>query len=81
MLWPLTKGKRIEKTRYEINYMNSIIELDIYIGNLETLITAEVEFTSEEESKKFEPPDWLGEEITLDNRYKNKNLALKGIPD
>ena len=80
-LWPLTEGKRVEKVRYEIGYESHLIELDIYRGKLENLITAEVEFTSEPESNEFQPPPWFGTEITDDDRYKNKNLALTGIPD
>ncbi len=80
-LWQLTEGKRVEKTRYEIIYKNKTIELDIYEGNLKKLITAEVEFNSEEESRKFDPPDWFGEEITSDKGYKNQYLAINGIPD
>jgi len=80
LLWPLTEGKRVEKTRFEIEYANLLIELDIYSGNLEGLYTAEVEFPSETKSKKFNPPEWFGEEITFDSRYKNKNLALFRIP-
>ena len=77
---PLTEGKRIEKIRYEIEYETSLIELDIYRGSLEKLITAEVEFKTESESTKFQTPSWFGREITDDKRYKNKNLALYGIP-
>lgn len=79
-LWPLTKGKRVEKTRYEISYENRVIELDVYHGDLNGLVTAEVEFDSEEVSNQFTPPGWLGQEVTEDRRYKNQNLALNGIP-
>jgi len=80
LLWPLTEGKRVEKTRYEIRDKSSIIELDIYRGPLKGLITAEVEFNSKQASNKFQPPQWFGKEITLDSRYKNKNLSLLRIP-
>lgn len=80
LLWPLTEGKRVEKTRYEIEYEDFIIELDFYSGNLEGLYTAEIEFSSEEKSNKFNPPEWFSKEITLDSRYKNKNLALSKTP-
>lgn len=79
-LWPETEGRRIEKRRYEILCDGRVIELDVYAGPLAGLITAEVEFKSEEESRFFEPPPWFGPEITHDDRYKNKNLALYGIP-
>ena len=78
--WPLTEGKRVEKVRYEIEYGGKLIELDIYSGDLEGLVVAEVEFDSEEESVSFTPPEWFGEEVTHDERYKNKNLALHGKP-
>jgi adenylate cyclase len=77
-LWPETEGRRIEKRRYKIYYDGILIELDVYTGKLSGLITAEVEFKSEEESRLFEPPPWFGPEVTQDDRYKNKNLALSG---
>jgi len=79
-LWGMTEGKRVEKTRYEISHENGTIELDVYHGDLDGLVSAEMEFTSEEDSDKFTPPDWLSEEVTDDKRYKNQNLALRGIP-
>jgi len=79
-LWPLTEGKRVEKVRYEIGDKSSLIELDIYYGPLKGLITAEVEFKSEQSSNEFQPPQWFGKEITLESSYKNKNLALLKTP-
>ena len=80
VLWHLTENKRVEKTRYEINYNGFLVELDVYKGILGGLMTAEVEFNTEDEIQNFNPPDWFGEDITLDNRYKNKSLALNGLP-
>jgi CYTH domain-containing protein len=80
ILWPKTEGKRVEKRRVNISTENVIIELDIYHGNLESLKTAEVEFKAQEEADAFKPLSWFGKEITLDERYKNKNLALNGLP-
>lgn len=79
-LWEATQGKRVEKTRYEIPHESGIIELDIYHGDLDGLLSAEIEFSSKEDSNKFTPPEWLDEEVTDDKRYKNQNLALHGIP-
>jgi CYTH domain-containing protein len=79
-LWPLTEGKRVEKTRYEYPYVGDLIEIDIYRGQLEGLITAEVEFESEDASTNFRPPIYMEREITDDKRYKNQNLALHGLP-
>lgn len=78
--WEVTKGKRVEKTRYEIPHENGTIELDVYRGDLDGLLSAEMEFSSEEESDKFTVPEWLSEEVTDDKRYKNQNLALHGVP-
>lgn len=76
-LWPTTEGKRLEKTRYLIE---GNVELDIYHGNLDGLITAEVEFSSEKECEDFVAPDWFGEELTYDKQYKNQSLARQGSP-
>lgn len=80
-LWHLTETMRIEKKRYEIKYERALIELDFYGGKLANLIVAEVEFQSKNESKAFTPPEWFGEEITENEEFKNRNLALSGIPD
>ena len=80
LLWPLTENWRIEKKRYEINYEDYLIELDFYRAKLANLVVAEVEFQSEEQSASFIPPGWFGREITDDEGFKNKNLALKGLP-
>ncbi|KRD10564.1 adenylate cyclase [Flavobacterium sp. Root901] len=66
------KGK-IEKTRYEIKFGNHIYEVDEFYGENEGLIMAEIELQSETES--FEKPDWLGEEVTNDERYYNAYLS------
>jgi adenylate cyclase len=81
-LWPLTEGRRIEKTRYEIpaGADGLTIELDVYGGALEGLVVAEVEFDSEEAADSFSGPRWLGREVTDDRRYKNQRLACDGLP-
>lgn len=79
-LWGTTAGKRLEKTRYKIPHEAGLIELDVYKGDLTGLVTAEMEFKSEDDSKKFVVPQWLGREATEDKRYKNQSLALHGIP-
>ena len=79
-LWPATEGRRVEKTRYELDHSDVVIELDIYRGQLDGLVTAEAEFATVRQSQAFFPPDWLGADITDDARYKNKNLALYGLP-
>ena len=80
-LWPLTEGRRIEKKRYEIEADGGLtIELDVYAGELEGLVVAEIEFGSESDADAFAPPPWLGREVTDDQRYKNQRLAREGAP-
>jgi adenylate cyclase len=79
-LWPLTEGLRVEKTRYYIDQPPHIIEMDVFEGVLNGLVVAEVEFSSEDEAKKFTPPDWFDKNVTCDSRYQNSNLAKFGKP-
>lgn len=75
--WPLTKEKRLEKTRYYIPYDKHTIELDVYKNSLQGLITVEIEFKTEDEANEFIIPDWFDKDVTNDEEYKNKNLASK----
>jgi adenylate cyclase len=80
-LWPLTEGRRIEKTRHLIPVGAGLtIELDIYSGGLTGLMVAEVEFGSGDAADAFEPPEWFGPEVTDDGRFKNQKLAREGAP-
>ena len=79
-LWALTEGRRLQKRRHVIPLGELKIEMDVYAGDLEGLVVAEIEFPSEEEAKAFEPPHWLGEEVTGDHRYLNETLATAGAP-
>lgn len=74
-LWPLTEGKRIEKTRFIKKYNGHRYEIDRFNGKYKHLMIAEIEFKNEKQSNDYSPPEWLGKEITEENKYKNKNLA------
>jgi adenylate cyclase len=80
-LWPLTEGRRLRKRRHVLPHDGLEIEVDVYQGELEGLIVAEIEFDSEEQARGFEPPDWLGDDVTGDERFLNENLAVDGAPD
>lgn len=72
----LVKENLIFKRRYKIPLENGLVaELDIYQGSLEGLSTVEIEFKDIETAEMFVLPNWFGEEITNDLKYKNKNLA------
>ena len=79
-LWPLTEGRRVHKVRHRLEVADRTIELDVYGGALKGLLTAEIEFESEREAERFEAPEWLGHEVTEDERYKNESLAVHGMP-
>lgn len=79
-LWPLTEGRRLHKRRHLIPDGELTIEVDVYEGDLEGLVVAEIEFPAEEAARAFQPPEWLGEEVTGDRRYLNETLATNGAP-
>lgn len=63
----------IEKTRFEVRAAAHIFEVDVFYGDNQGLIIAEIELDSESES--FEKPNWLGQEVTNDIRYYNAYLS------
>ena len=67
-------GKLNTKKRYMIPYGEYMIELDVFEGTLAPLKFAEVEFDSIEEAEDFTAPDWFGEDVTFEVKYKNSNL-------
>ncbi len=75
VLWPATTGARLTKTRYDVPWKKSVVEIDIYHGSNEGLIVAEVEFADEISCRRFTPPSWLGAEVTGVGRYSNPRLA------
>jgi len=69
------------KTRYFVPIENNLTaEIDIYHGNLQGLITIEVEFESIQDAETFIPPLWFGMDVSNNFRYTNSNLCLHGIP-
>lgn len=65
----------IDKVRYEIQKGNHVFEVDVFSGENEGLIIAEIEL--EDENEAFEKPSWLGKEVTNDERYYNVYLTQK----
>lgn len=70
----LFAGQIIEKTRYKIEFKNYTWEVDVFHGENEGLILAELEIGSEEE--EFPVPAWIYKEVTGDKRYYNSYLSL-----
>lgn len=65
----------IDKTRNLVPCDGHTFEVDVFHGDNEGLIIAEVELRSEDEA--FERPAWLGREVTGDRRFYNASLARK----
>ena len=72
-LLQLCESGVIDKIRYEIQSGNHIIEVDVFEGENKGLIMAEIELKSENES--YEKPDWLGNEVTANEKYYNAYLS------
>jgi len=80
-LWPLTRDARIAKRRYRIPCDGHTVEMDVFQGPHRGLVTADIEFDSVRQSRSFEPPNWLGREITGNRQYANEVLARRhGLP-
>jgi adenylate cyclase len=61
----------ISKTRYNVSWDDLIIEVDVFHGDNEGLVVAEVEFKNADQN--FDKPSWLGKELT-DPKYFNSSL-------
>lgn len=68
----LCNGKVVEKTRYEIHVGNHIWEVDIFHGDNDGLVVAEIELSHEEEH--FELPEWTTKEVSGQPQYYNSSL-------
>ncbi len=64
----------LEKYRYKIKIEGHIWEVDEFKGENEGLLMAEIELKSD--SEVFITPEWIGEEVTNDNRYFNSYLSV-----
>ncbi len=73
LLLPLCEKGVIDKIRYEVNVGKHVYEVDVFSGENDGLIMAEIELSSEDEI--FEKPEWLGKEVTGDIRYYNAYLS------
>ena len=72
MLLELCETGIINKTRYKVKFGNHIYEVDEFLEANKGLILAEIELESEEET--FEKPNWLGIEVTNNEKYYNSYL-------
>lgn len=69
MLATLCGDVVIEKTRYYVPYASHLWEVDVFEGANKGLLMAEIELGHVDES--FEIPEWIGKEVTEDERFYN----------
>jgi adenylate cyclase len=73
MLYRLCDGPLVEKWRHIVEHNGHEWEIDEFLGENAGLVVAELELTSEDQ--EFAMPDWLGDEVTHDERYYNFRLS------
>lgn len=80
-LLPKADGLILTKYRYLIPIADTglTIELDVFSGDYEGLILAEVEFSSVDEANAFVPPDWFGPDVTMTGDFQNSRLSKEKI--
>jgi adenylate cyclase len=73
MLDKMCSSGLIEKTRHYIEYEGKTWELDVFAGDNQGLVLAELELRSGDET--FVRPPWIGKEVSDDARYYNVSLV------
>lgn len=73
VLLELCGQSRVQKQRYRLTQGKLIWEIDVFSGTREGLVLAEVELTDPRQTVTL--PQWVGEEVTDDSRYRNSALA------
>lgn len=72
-MFGLCDGKPVEKTRWIMEIEDKTWEIDVFEGENEGLVVAEIELQNE--SEKFYKPEWLMEEVSTDTCYYNFYLS------
>lgn len=67
------EGALISKTRHLVREGGLMWEVDVFEGENAGLIVAEVEL--DRKDRPIGRPDWLGEEVTLERKFYNADLA------
>ncbi|MGC9324880.1 MAG: CYTH domain-containing protein [Desulfomonilia bacterium] len=73
MLNELCERPFIDKTRYSLNFSGNTWEVDVFHGENEGLVIAEIELRSEDQA--IDLPPWVSREVTGDPRYFNVHLV------
>lgn len=73
------RGAVIEKVRHDIPWQDLVWEVDVFSGENEGLVVAEIELRHERQ--QFDLPAWVGAEVTSQRRYYNGDLAQRPYCD
>ena len=77
-LRPKCTGRIIKKRRYRYALpVGLVAEVDVFAGEQQGLILAEVEFPDEQSMLRFEKPAWFGEDVSQDIRYHNSYMSIE----
>jgi adenylate cyclase len=76
-LLALAKGSIVEKTRHRVERGGFVWEVDEFAGDNAGLVVAELEVGDEADFARAleDPPEWLGEDVTNDERLSNSRLS------
>ncbi len=74
-LLTLSVGRLVDKRRHLVRVGSHLWEVDEFLGDNVGLVVAEIELVDADEV--FDPPGWLGAEVTDESRYYNLALASR----
>ncbi|WP_323015160.1 CYTH domain-containing protein [Devosia sp.] len=76
-LMGLAEPHVVAKTRHLVPHGGLVWEVDVFTGRHAGLVLAEVELDRQDQAIIL--PDWIGPEVSWDDRYNNASLARDGI--
>ena len=74
-LLKMSEPSIIVKRRYNVKFGRSNWEVDVFEGDNAGLIIAEIELATETE--EFDRPEWIGAEVSSEEKYYNSKLSKK----
>jgi CYTH domain-containing protein len=72
ILCTMCEGRHLEKVRHYVPHAGVMWQVDVYEGILEGIVVAEVEL--DREDRQLELPNWVGREVTGDERYSKASM-------
>ena len=77
ILRTMCAGRHLEKVRHYVPHAGVMWEINVYEGLLEGIVIAEVEL--DREDRQLELPNWVGEEVTGDERYSKASMERERL--